>query len=619
MIDPQRLAEFQASGRLPGPSRVARQLMLKLERDDTPLPEIVRIIQSDPALAGRLLRLANSAAYARPRPAVAVTPEVLMLLGLPTVRNLVLAFSLIDARRGGRGKDFDYPAFWSRSLAEACAAQALGTISRAAPAAEMFTLGLVAEIGKLALLDLEPQAYPTLLQELADQDSAALIEAERHRLGMDHLELSALLLADWGFPKLFQEAVRWHTLPQERWPLEASSRPWKVTATLNLAHRLAEGFFLPDEDRLKALKALEPTAAALGALNLVAFGDDILQTWRAWGELLAVPVTLPAPFVELAARDIPPNEARIRILVVEDDAAISRLLEGLLTKSGFEVHIARDAQAGLALALQWQPDILLTDLVMPGGGGLKLIEALRAAEAGRHIYVVVVSVLSDTDTLAQAFALGADDYVVKPFHARVLLARLKAGMRVITLQRELVRRNVELAEALQKAEAAALTDALTGLPNRRYLVARLGQECAAVRRTGRPLCTLAIDIDHFKAINDRHGHQAGDAALVEVAQRLRTTARAGDVVGRFGGEEFLVLAPDTPLPAATQLAERLCAAIHASPLTIDGVPVSLTISVGVAEMAQDSPDCREVDDLLRRTDQALYQAKAAGRNRVCTD
>ncbi len=612
MIDAQRLADLRASGRLPGPSRVARQLMLKLEREDTPLPEIVRLIQSDPALAGRLLRLANSAAYARPRPAVAITPEVLMLLGLPTVRNLVLAFSLIDARRAELGEGFDYPAFWSRSLAEGCAAQALGTVTRAAPAAEMFTLGLVAEIGKLALLDLEPEAYPQLLRAQQGQDTAVLAEAERRHLGMDHLELSALLLADWGFPKLFQEAVRWHALPEEGWPMEKGERPWKVTATLRLAHRLADCLAQPDEARLETLKALEADAAALGVVDLIAFGDVILQTWRDWGELLAVPVALPTPFVELAARAAIPDEGRLRVLVVEDDAAMARLLEGLLAKAGYAMRLAADAEAGLALAISWLPDIVLTDLVMPGDG-LKLIERLRAHEDGRYIYLIVVTILNDTDTLTRAFALGADDYVVKPFDARVLLARLSAGRRMIGLKRELVRRNVELAEALQKAEAAALTDALTGLPNRRYMVARLMQECATARRTGRPLCALSIDIDHFKAINDRFGHAAGDAALVEVARRLRATARAGDVVARFGGEEFLVLAPDTPLSAATQLAERLRAAIAAQPFLAGENSIPLSISIGLAPCAD---GCQCVDDLLRRADQALYRAKAEGRNRI---
>ncbi len=618
MIDQQRLSEHQANGRLPGPSRVARQLMLKLERDNTPLTELVRLIQSDPALVGRLLRLANSAAYARPRPAVAITPEVLMLLGLPTVRNLVLAFSLIDAQRDRHGNGFDYQTFWSRALAEACAAQSLGTICRAAPAAELFTLGLVAEVGKLALVELEAEAYMRLQQEYPTQDIANLLELERQRLGMDHIQLSVWLLNDWGFPKLFQDAVRWHVIPKEDWPWDVSSRPWKVAATLSLAHRLADSFFLADEARLQELRAIEPLAASLGVYDLIPFGDDILQTWRSWGDLLAVPVVLPASFAELSTRFTPVRPPHIRVLIVEDDVAMARLLEGLMAKAGFEARLAKDAQTGLTLALDWLPDIVLTDLVMPGGG-LKLIEGLRATEAGRQMYVVVVTVLDDTDTLAQAFALGADDYVVKPFDARILLARLKAGTRLIELKHELIRRNAELAEALQKAEAAALTDALTGLPNRRYLVNRLGQECAAAKRNDRSLCVLLIDIDHFKRINDTHGHEVGDAALIEVGKRLRSVLRASDVVGRFGGEEFLVLATDTSLPAACQLAERLRAHISATPCSIGSMVIPITISVGVAAMAQDTPNCHEVDKLLRRADQALYRAKAQGRNRVCSE
>ncbi|MCX7898273.1 MAG: diguanylate cyclase, partial [Rhodocyclaceae bacterium] len=305
----------------------------------------------------------------------------------------------------------------------------------------------------------------------------------------------------------------------------------------------------------------------------------------------------------------------MRVLVVEDDAATRRLLTGVLGNAGFEVRDAANGEEGLALAQAWLPEIVVTDLLMPGLSGLELIRALRENEEGRHFYIVVITVLDAADKLIEAFSLGADDYVVKPLDARVLLARLQAGVRVTKLRQELIERNVQLAEALRRAEEAALTDALTGLPNRRYAMKRLVQECAAAERAERPLSILIADLDHFKEVNDRYGHDAGDAVLIAAAQRFKDAVRLSDVVCRIGGEEFLVIALDTPLEAAMRLAERMRAHLAGKPILAKEHVISLTLSIGVAEKAMHG--CHDVDSLLKAADRALYAAKAAGRDRVC--
>ncbi|MCX7673843.1 MAG: diguanylate cyclase [Thiobacillaceae bacterium] len=612
MIDANRLQELKLLGRLPSPPRLALDLVERLKQDDVSLPEVCRLIQADPVLTGRLLKVANSPAYARPRPVLAIGPDVLVMLGLSTVRNLVLVFALIDGWRQSSSRLFDLAAFWSQAMAEACAAQRLGSVIRSAPASEMFTLGLVADIGRLGLATLEPQRYDDLLAAVGPEvDKVSLLEAEREAFGFDHAELTAAMLNDWGFPKLFCEAARCHVLPESDWPMEPDSRAWGLAELLAVAHRLAASLRQEDAQRLETVQSLAPRAAQMGVGSWIALADLVLQDWRAWAELMQLPAPSLTPFVLLAERL--PSASAVRVLVVEDDAAARRLLEGVLAKAGYEVRVATDGEIGLALAMDWLPDIVLTDLVMPNKDGLALIEALRARPEGEQMYVVVISVVDAVERLAEAFDRGADDYVVKPLDARVLLARLKAGVRLTALRRTLMERNLALAEALARSEQAAMTDYLTGLPNRRFAMHRLDEACALSERSGHSLSLLLIDVDHFKAINDRYGHAAGDAVLVEVGQRLRTNARQSDVVCRIGGEEFLIIAPDTPLTSALRLAERVREAFVHRPVHYAGETIQVHVSIGVADC---SAGCRRSDRLLKAADAALYQAKRSGRNTV---
>lgn len=614
MLDPLRFAEMKASGRLPLPTGLALELIEQLNRPDVALPELCRLIRRDPALVGRLLQMANAAVYARPRPAAAITPEVLMMLGLPAVRNVVLAFSLVDAYRKGAAQRFDHVAFWLRSLAEASAAQALGAALRVAPALEMFTLGLLAEVGQLALASWSPERYDAMAETLdPNADAPRWLEAERAAFGFDHAELTASLAADWGLPKLFRETLRWHALPEDTWPFPAQERLGRLTAALALAHRLADTFFLDDTARIEAVTALRPRATALGIGEWLQLADAALQGWQEWSASFALAAPARISFTELMAR-AGQRSSGLRVLVVEDDASTRQLIAGVLGKAGYVAQTAGDGAQGLAMANDWLPEIIVTDVMMPEMSGIELIRRLRAKPEGERLYIIVFTVLDAVESLVEAFAAGADDYVVKPLNAAVLLARLQAGARMIGLQQALIESNLALKEALRKAEEAALTDALTGLRNRRYATDRLSQECASALRGDRPLSLLMLDIDHFKAVNDRFGHAAGDAVLVEVARRLQGRLRISDIIARIGGEEFLVIAPDTPTAEAIKLAERLRQAVAARPIMVEQTALTVTISIGVAQHKEIG--CQNMDRMLKAADNALYAAKAAGRNCV---
>ena len=285
------------------------------------------------------------------------------------------------------------------------------------------------------------------------------------------------------------------------------------------------------------------------------------------------------------------------VMVVEDDAGIRALYRAVLHARGHSVVEVERGDEALLEARACKPDVVVLDLGLPGLDGLGVLAQLKADPQLRTVPVIVSTAWDDTETVTQALGAGAHDYVKKPFVPDELAARVEGALRL-------------------KAERDALTqdasmDPLTGLPNRRSLTTELEREHALARR-GRPVFSvLLLDVDHFKGVNDARGHAAGDRVLQEIARRLRARARTSDVVGRWGGEEFLVVAPDTDVSGARILAEGLRAAIAETPMVVGSGRVRVTASVGVAAWERET-----VDELLGRADQALYEAKAAGRDQV---
>ncbi len=296
------------------------------------------------------------------------------------------------------------------------------------------------------------------------------------------------------------------------------------------------------------------------------------------------------------------------ILVVEDDQAIAQMIKLILGKHGHDLqHVPNGGQA-LEVLKRWQPDLIISDVMMPGLDGFGLIKQLKDDANTADIPIIFVTALSQVEQISQGLNLGAVDYLSKPFRAMELEARVNAALRLKFLQDDLRRANTELTEL-------TLIDSLTGLKNHRYVNEYLGQNLLHASRYGEPLSVLMIDIDHFKRVNDTYGHvPAGNDVLQELARVLRAQLRQSDVVCRFGGEEFLVICANTSRSATITLAERIRAAVqeHTFPHLGDE---HLTVSIGVAtyEPKRD----RDANTLLNRVDSALYEAKNEGRNRVC--
>lgn len=293
--------------------------------------------------------------------------------------------------------------------------------------------------------------------------------------------------------------------------------------------------------------------------------------------------------------------------VVDDNAANRELLSRRLSRRGYEVREFSSGEELLAAMGRGElPDAILLDLMMPGLDGLQVLRELRAREPTLHVPVIMISAAGEDATVIEALHAGANDYVTKPVNFDVLIARLETQLRMRDAL-ETIRAQRDMMESL------ALIDPLTEVYNRRAFEARLADELERSRRTGRPLSLLFFDVDHFKRVNDLYGHQVGDTALRWVAQQLRDSVRAADVVARYGGEEFCIILPETALAEAMSVAERSRRRIAADSVPAGESFVRLTVSVGVA----DSPMGElEAAELLRRADLAVYAAKQAGRNCV---
>jgi two-component system, cell cycle response regulator len=292
------------------------------------------------------------------------------------------------------------------------------------------------------------------------------------------------------------------------------------------------------------------------------------------------------------------------VLVAENSDPIRTELLRRLGERGHRVAGAGDAEQLLALVERELPDVVLLDHELPGLDGMTVLDRLRADDRLAAVPVIMLTESSDPELLVEALGRGAHDYLRKPFDPAELDARVIAALRVKRLHDALLEANRRLARQ-------ALTDDLTGLANRRHGARQLEREVALGVRHGRLLALVRVDVDHFKAINDTHGHEAGDQVLAEVAHRLAGAVRGGDELARWGGDEFVAILPGTDKPGALRAAERLRAAAAVAPIQAAGTALDVTVSVGWADWEGDTPD-----DLLARADRALYRAKDTGRNQV---
>jgi two-component system, cell cycle response regulator len=607
--------ELKAADRLPSPSGIALAIMRLVSREDASLQEVAKLVQTDPALSGRIIAFANSAAFGARRPVVDIRDAVL-LVGLNAVSNFALSLSLVGNHKEGRCLNFDYQAFWSRSLLMAVAIAAIMIRNRTAAPEEAFTLGLLAAIGRLALATAWPERYSQCLS-VANEKQLQLKEQEL--FATDHDALTLMLLKDWGLPPVFLDALN-----QSRVGINSNLQ---VTRTIRFAKQLifadkVTDFCLAGESgRPEKLPELENLAEFYGisAEILPDFINEVLQQWQEWGKLIGVSTEIPDSLPGTDANDEPPLAA-LDLLVVDDDPMVLVSLSKQLSKAGHQVHTCRDGEAALKHVVEKNVQMVITDWHMKPMDGLALCKALRTTAFGKKLYVIMLTSSESEESLVEAFESGIDDYVIKPVSVRVLQARIRAGQRIISLQQQLVQERQELEHSSnelvvsnRRLQQMANTDLLTGLANRRYAITRLEQEWDAAQRYNRPFSVLMMDLDFFKSINDTLGHDVGDQILIHTATLIRQNIRASDVACRLGGEEFFVIANNTDQASGLTLAERIRSSIEKNQLPGVVLQRNLTISIGVAATVGNRPNWEE---LMKLADQALYQVKHSTRNAV---
>lgn len=301
-----------------------------------------------------------------------------------------------------------------------------------------------------------------------------------------------------------------------------------------------------------------------------------------------------------------------RILMVDDNPRNLQVLGAILKREGYELIVAVDGRQAVNAALRTRPDLILMDVMMPAMDGFEACRRIKADPDRRDIPLIFISARNEMDDLLQGFEAGAVDYVTKPFNQSELLARVRTHIELRRSRMALEAAYAELAATHRQLELAARTDPLTGLYNRREMMERITAEVGRFHRNGAVFSLAIADIDGFKPFNDRHGHACGDRVLCAVSDRMRERVRRQDVVGRWGGEEFLVLLPDTDLDGALAAAENLRQAVRSTGCRWAGEELSVTVTIGVSEFRADM----DADACLRVADNRLYAGKAAGKNRV---
>jgi diguanylate cyclase (GGDEF)-like protein len=297
----------------------------------------------------------------------------------------------------------------------------------------------------------------------------------------------------------------------------------------------------------------------------------------------------------------------MRIFLAEDDRTSRSILTAVLKKWGYDPVVAADGAAAWEILRRPDaPRLVLLDWNMPEMDGLEVCRRVRKEESSNPAYVIMLTGKGEKSDIVQGLDAGANDYICKPYDNDELMARIRVGKRMVELQAALV-------EARDTMAHQALHDALTGIFNRRAILETLEREISRARREGGTVSIGMLDIDHFKKINDTHGHQVGDEVLIGFVRTVQRSLREYDVTGRYGGEEFLIIAPVLKGEPFAGVYERVRSKVAATVFETTAGPVSITVSIGTVAGSGASP----IDGMLRKADDALYRAKAEGRNRVC--
>ncbi len=303
-----------------------------------------------------------------------------------------------------------------------------------------------------------------------------------------------------------------------------------------------------------------------------------------------------------------------RILVVDDHPDNIEIIDARLSSRGYLIDTARNGEEALSKVRDDPPHLILLDVMMPLMDGFEVSRRIKRDPSLPFIPIILVTARGETEDKVEGLDAGADDYLTKPINFPELEARVRSMLRIKRLQDELDRKNRELERANEQLRELSITDGLTGLFNHRHVHQLLHDEYERSKRTGDPIAVVMLDLDRFKQLNDTHGHPTGDVVLAETARMLQETAREVDMIGRYGGEEFIAILPEADEEAAALLAERVRSTVEAHEFQDGDKRIRMTVSAGVTSAI--GGRLARPDELIRQADKALYRAKDSGRNQV---
>jgi len=306
------------------------------------------------------------------------------------------------------------------------------------------------------------------------------------------------------------------------------------------------------------------------------------------------------------------DNRQIRILLVDDTPANLEIAVKILEQEHYDLYIADSGLTALELIEKITFDLILMDIMMPDMDGFETYKRIREKEKNKDLPIIFLTAKVDIESMVKGFELGAVDYIRKPFNGLELKARVRNHVELKKIREEAEQKNKKLLEAYEALEIIATTDPLTKLLNRREMLKRMEYERVNYERSQSPFSIVIADIDFFKKVNDTYGHDCGDHVLMSVAELLQTNARKQDSISRWGGEEFLLMLPDTDATGATILAEKLRRKIEESLFDCDMGQIKVTLTFGISVFMGNEA----LDKLISKADGALYEGKQNGRNRV---
>jgi two-component system, cell cycle response regulator len=441
VIEPTDFIERTVS-KLPS-SKSAALLAMRLCQDEkVSLLELARAIQHDPALSGRIIKIANSANPSKSRPIASVTADILTLIGIHATRQAMLGMSVISDCKNGPCKSFDYEYFWSRAVATASAAHAINSVSRVAPPQEIFNCGLMSGIGQLALATAYPETYGEILKQFSNALPEALMQAERDHLGIDQRQAMSLVLQEWGMPKLFMDALSHHENPAGA-NFPENTRLLRITLTLKLASLLADSSMQGEANEDLAAQT-SSWAAALGLEpeQLESVTGQTTAGLQHWVDLMNIqlqhypPRKLPRLEIPLTIKKEPAPKAvaqaatPLRITIVSADKTQLFQMEKFLTSAGHSVSVADNGPAALEMTAHEHPEVIIADYLLPGMDGVRLCSDARALAGKESFYFILLSHLRDERRMMDAYKAGVDEVMRSPVNTRLLAARLLAAQRI---------------------------------------------------------------------------------------------------------------------------------------------------------------------------------------------